>query len=126
MFNRFILDKHLNDVYDVEGYTTSEVLCQFYEKIRELLTEFNRVEINNEEFKKVVSKKLEYLLGEGLTLEVAENISEMYNDGRLETIINKEVLEDILQKLNDVTDLAESNERKITELERRIAELERK
>ena len=86
MFNKYILDKHLNDVYDVEGYTTSEVLCQFYEKISELITEVNRVGIDNEEFKKVVSQKIEYLLGEGLALEVAENITEMYNDGRLETI----------------------------------------
>ena len=111
MFNKFILDKHLNDVYDVEGYTTSEVLCQFYEKIKELLTEFNRLEINNEEFKKVVAQKLEYLLGEGLALEVADNISEMYNDGRLETIINQDVLGDITQR--------------IEELESRVAELER-
>ena len=111
MFNRFILDKHLNDVYDVEGYTTSEVLCQFYEKIREILAEFNRLEINNEEFKKVVSQKLQYLLGEGMALEVAENISEMYNDGRLETIINQEVLAEINQRLE--------------ELEGRIAQLER-
>ena len=111
MFNRFILDKHLDDVYDVEGYTTSEVLCQFYEKIREILTEFNRLEINNEEFKKVVSKKLDYLLGEGMTLEVAENISEMYNDGRLETIINQEVLSEINQRLEEL-------EGRITDLER--------
>ena len=112
MFNKYILDKHLNDVYDVEGYATSEVLCQFYEKISEIITEVNRIGIDNEEFKKVVSQKIEYLLGEGLALEVAENITEMYNDGRLETIINQEVLQEISQRID--------------ELEGRIAELERK
>ena len=111
MINRYILDKHLNDVYDVEGYTTSEVLCQFYEKISEIITEVNKVNIDNEEFKKVVSQKIEYLLGEGLALEVADNISEMYNDGRLETVINQDVLGDITQR--------------IEELESRVAELER-
>ena len=128
MINRYILDKHLNDVYDVEGYTTSEVLCQFYEKISEIITEVNKVNIDNEEFKKVVSQKIEYLLGEGLALEVAENITEMYNDGRLETIINQEVFGDINQRLEDTSNLAETNERKITELDRKtlqkLAELE--
>ncbi len=128
MFNRYILDKHLNDVYDVEGYTTSEVLCQFYEKIREIITEVNKVTINNEEFKKVVSQKIEYLLGEGLALEVADNITEMYNDGRLETIINQEVFGNINQRLEDTSNLAESNERKIAELDRKtvqkLAEME--
>ena len=57
--SRFILDKHLNDVYDVEGYTTSEVLCEFYKKIHELTEEVNRLEINIEEFKKVVIKQVE-------------------------------------------------------------------
>lgn len=122
MFDRYILDKHLNDVYDVEGYTTSEVLCKFYEKISEIITEVNRVGIDNEEFKKVVSQKIEYLLGEGLALEVAENITEMYNDGRLETIINQEVFGDINQRLEDTTELAESNERKITELDRKTVQ----
>ena len=57
--SRFILDKYLNDVYDVEGYTTSEVLCKFHEKITELIEEMNRLEINVEEFKKVVIKQVE-------------------------------------------------------------------
>ena len=56
---RFILDKHLDDVYDVEGYTTSEVLCKFHEKITELIEEMNRLEINLEEFKKVVIRQVE-------------------------------------------------------------------
>ena len=59
MFNRYILDKHLNDVYDVEGYTTSEVLCLFHEKITEIIEEMNRLEINLEEFKKVIIKQVE-------------------------------------------------------------------
>ena len=96
---RFILDKHLEDVYDVEGYTTSEVLCQFHKKITELIEEINRLDINVEEFKKVVSQKLEYLLNEGLTLEVSENIKEMYVDGRLETIINEKVFADLIKRV---------------------------
>lgn len=56
---RFILDKHLDDVYDVEGYTTSEVLCKFHEKITELIEEMNRLEINLEEFKKIVIRQVE-------------------------------------------------------------------
>lgn len=102
MFNKFLLDKHLNDVYDVEGYTTSEVLCKFYEKIRELITEFNRVEINNEEFKKVVSEKLEFLLGEGLANEVAERLNELYENGELGSLINDVLLSDINNKVTKV------------------------
>lgn len=59
MNNRFILDKYLRDVYDVEGYTTSEVLCLFHEKISEIIEEMNRLEINLEEFKKVVIRQVE-------------------------------------------------------------------
>ena len=126
--SRFILDKYLNDVYDVEGYTTSEVLCEFYNKIHEVITLANETNINNEEFKKVVSKKIEYLLGEGLANEVANIITTMYNDGRLKTIITEQIFTEINNKINKNTEDIERNSSNITLLERnmirQLAEME--
>ena len=61
MFNINILDKYLNDVYDVEGYTTSEVLCKFNEKINEIIDEFNRIDDNFTDLDTNVNEKLTYV-----------------------------------------------------------------
>ena len=91
MFNINILDKYLNDVYDVEGYTTSEVLCKFHEKINEIIDEFNRIDENFINLDTNVNEKLTYLLNEGLTIEVSNKVIEMYKNGKLERLINEKL-----------------------------------
>ena len=59
MYDDFIFSKRLDDVYDCEGYTTSEVLSYFYDKINDFVERFNELEGTTQE-------RLDYLLGEGL------------------------------------------------------------
>ena len=68
MYDDFIFSKRLYDVYDCEGYTTAEVLSYFYDKINDYVERFNELEGTTQE-------RLEYLLGEGLSLEVANKIN---------------------------------------------------
>ena len=109
--NRFFLDKYLNDVYDVEGYTTAEVLCKFHEKITKLIDEFNKIDNKFIDLDTNVNEKLTYLLNEGLTTEVSNKIIEMYNNGKLESLINDKLFNainsQIIQKanINDITNL---------------------
>ena len=95
MFNINILDKYLNDVYDVEGYTTAEVLCKFHEKINEIIDEFNRIDEEFTDLETNTNEKINYLLNEGLKEEVATKLIEMKNNGELENIINNSVFNEI-------------------------------
>ena len=55
MNDEFIFNKRLFDVYDCEGYTTSEVLSYFYKKINDFVKKFNELEDKTNE-------RLDYLL----------------------------------------------------------------
>ena len=118
MFNINILDKYLNDVYDVEGYTTAETLCKFHEKINEIIDEFNRIDDNFIDLDTNVNEKLTYLLNEGLTTEVSNKVIEMYNNGKLESLINDKLFNTINSQINQK---AEKNE--ITNLQTQINNL---
>ena len=97
MNDEFIFNKRLGDVYDCEGYTTSEVLSYFYEKINDFVERFNELEGTTQE-------RLDYLLGEGLSLEVANKINEMYKNGTLQEIINNNLFSDLSTKVNNKID----------------------
>ena len=94
MYDDFIFNKRLYDVYDCEGYTTAEVLSYFYEKINEFFQKFNELEDTTNE-------RLEYLLGEGLSLEVAKKINELYENGKLADLLNKTMLDDLNKIVTD-------------------------
>ena len=44
MIKDLYFKRPLNDVYDVEGYTTSEILSVFYSKFKEIITAFNNID----------------------------------------------------------------------------------
>ena len=92
MYDEFIFNKRLYDVYDCEGYTTSEVLSYFYKKINDYVAKFDESEMTTNE-------RLDYLLGEGLSIEVAKVINGMYEDGRLAEILNKALLDKKITKI---------------------------
>lgn len=70
------LNCNIFSVYDYDGCTIQELLCQFFEKINEC------VDISNATF-----KLAEWLVSVGLEQEVARVLNEWYVNGKLEDII---------------------------------------
>lgn len=93
MIDDFIFNKRLGDVYDCEGYTTAEVLSYFYKKINDFVERFNELEGTTQE-------RLDYLLGEGLSIEVAKKINELYENGMLSQIINNQIFGELNDKID--------------------------
>lgn len=101
MESDFYFNKRLNDVYDCEGYTTSEVLSFFFKKIEDYVNKFDKLEGTTNE-------RLDYLLGEGLNTEVSNLINQMYENGKLQEIINNRLLSDLNTKVNNKIDKIET------------------
>ena len=66
------------DVYDYDGLSMQELLCQFFTRLNEVITTTNEVK-----------NLVDYLVGEGLKLEVAEKLNTWLLDGTLAGIINE-------------------------------------
>lgn len=79
---------HLNcntySVYDYEAMSMQELLSTFYTKINQVVEQTNDI-----------SSVVRYLKDEGLRIETAQKLAEMYEDGTLKEIINKEIFDDL-------------------------------
>ena len=84
---------HLNcnqfSVYDYEAMSMQELLSTFYSKIQECVKQSNEV-----------IDLADWLVNEGLTKEVADNLVKWLNDGTLETIINKNIFEELHKSIS--------------------------
>lgn len=90
------LDKHnLNcnifSVYDYDGLTMQELLCQFFTKINEC------IEVSNNSL-----SFLEWLKSIGLKEEVAIYLDKMVTDGTLNNIINHSIFNELSSKIESV------------------------
>lgn len=102
------LKKSLNhiSVYDLNTYTAIELYYALATKTNEVITELSRFEgvISDEIIEQ--NEKLTYLLGEGLNIEVINQLNKMYENGDFEELINHSVFEGLNNKitsaLNDI------------------------
>ena len=85
--------EHLNcnifSVYDYDGLSINELLCQFFTKINEC------VDVSNNTI-----KLSEWLVNEGLSVEVSKNIERWLHDGTLNNIINRDIFNELNNKLD--------------------------
>ena len=75
------LNCNVFSVYDYDGESLQELLCQFYTKINECVDKTNES-----------SNLINWLVGEGLSTEVAKKLVEWHKNGELENIINQSLL----------------------------------
>ena len=75
------LNCNVFDVYDYDGLSMQELLCQFFTKISEC------VKVSNETI-----DLASWLVNEGLEQEVVENLVSLINDGTIEELINVNLL----------------------------------
>ena len=85
------LTRLLTQAYDFEGFTTQEVWSRIAQRMNIIIEHFNYLDSKFNNQKENVDKKLEYLLNEGLTEQVARQIVLLVDDGTMEEIINTNV-----------------------------------
>ena len=86
------LNCNIFDVYNYDGLSMQELLCQFFTKINECIKTSNET-IN----------LAEWLVNEGLKQEVAIKLTNWLNDGTLEDLINITLFENLNKKIDNVS-----------------------
>ena len=117
------ITRMLTQAYDFDGFTTQEVWSRIAQRMNIIVEHFNYLDSKFNNQKETVDKKLDYLLNEGLTEQVARQILLRIDDGTMEEIINTNVFNglnttiknnklDIESKLNNYK---EENNNKLNE-----------
>lgn len=87
-------------VEDMCQYTIAQLVVKIANKVNELVNEVWRFETDVQEIVKTQNENIQYLLGEGLHLEVENIFDGWVNDGTFDTLINQSAL----KKVNDRID----------------------
>lgn len=85
------LTRMLTQAYDFDGFTTQEVWSRIAQRMNIIVEHFNYLDSKFNNQKENVNKKLEYLLNDGLTEQVARQILLRIDDGTMEELINTNV-----------------------------------
>ena len=86
------LNCNIFSVYDYDGLTITELLCQFFTKINEC------IDVSNETI-----DLAKWLVNEGLEIEVAKKLVMWLEDGTLENIINVNLFNSLNEKINGLS-----------------------
>ena len=81
------LTRILTQAYDFDGFTTQEVWSRIAQRMNIIVDHFNYLDSKFNDQKENFDKKLDYLLNEGLTEQVARQILLRIEDGTMEEII---------------------------------------
>ena len=96
------LNCNVFDVYSYNGLSMQDLLCQFFTKINECITVSNgTLDLAN------------WLVNEGLEIEVVKKLMIWLEDGTLENIINVNLFNTLNEKINDVKSKLETKSNKI-------------
>lgn len=100
-FNNIGMDKIVSSIYDFGGMSEQETWSKFAQKINIIIEHFNYLDKKFENEKELNKEKLDYLLGEGLTEQVAKELLEKILDGTIGKLINETLLKDINNKVDN-------------------------
>ena len=101
-FNNIGLARELTSCYDFLGFTEQEVWSRIAQKINIIIEHFNYLDKKIENEKENNKAKFDYLLGEGLSEQVAKYLLEKISDGTIGKLINETLLKDIYDKVDEV------------------------
>lgn len=103
------LNCNVFSVYDYCGVSIQELLCQFYTKINEC------VDISNKTI-----NLTEWLVNEGLSLEVAKKLDLWLQDGTIQSLLNEKIFNELNEKIrkntNDILEIKEQLNNKNVDL----------
>lgn len=89
-------------VYDLNTYTAIELYYRIANKLNEVINELLRYEIAVSEQIIEQNNCLQYLLNEGLKIEVVDKINSMVADGTMDTIINHNIFNALNNKIDNM------------------------
>ena len=95
------LTRMLTQAYDFDGFTTKEVWSRISQRMNIIVDHFKYLDSKFNDQKENVDKKLEYLLNQGLTEQVARQIVLLVDDGTMEEIINTNVFNSLNTKIEN-------------------------
>ena len=95
-------------VQDMERYTALELIMKVANKVNELVNEVWRFETDVQESLRTQNENIQYLLGEGLHLEVGNIFDGWVQDGTFDTLINQSALKKVNERIDEVQ--AQTNE----------------
>lgn len=102
--NKCLIDWNVNySVYPYNGYTINEVLMQFFDAINNGIITIN-------EYTSVVHALNDWIRKEGLEKEVVKALEDMYENGKLEQIINNKIFIDINNDISRLKPIVLKNE----------------
>ena len=100
------LTRMLTQSYDFEGFTTQEVWSRIAQRMNIIIEHFNYLESTVKDKQELIDKKLEYLINEGLTIEIAKAIKEKIDDGTIKNIVDEQIFTELRTSItNNYNDL---------------------
>lgn len=100
-------------VYPYNSYTINELLMQFFNSINDCIDVVN-------DYVKMVDELIEWVKKEGLENAVKEELENMYDNGKLADIINKQIFSELNDKINQALEDIKNNENSINDLSNNI------
>ena len=88
-------------VEDMCQYTIAQLVVKIANKVNELVDEVWRFESDVQEILKTQNENIQYLLGEGLHLEVENIFDGWVQDGTFDTLINQSALKKVNERIDE-------------------------
>ena len=100
------LTRMLTQSYDFEGFTVQEVWSRIAQRMNIIIEHFNYLERTVKDKQELIDKKLDYLINEGLTIEIAKAVKEKIEDGTIKDIVDDQIFTELRTSItNNYNDL---------------------
>ena len=100
------LTRMLTQSYDFDGFTEQEVWSRIAQRMNIIIEHFNYLENTVKDKQELIDKKLDYLINEGLTIEIAKAVKEKIEDGTIKDIVDQQIFTELRTSItNNYNDL---------------------
>ena len=89
------LTRILTQSYDFDGFTSQEVWSRIAQRMNIIIEHFNYLESTVKDKQELIDKKLDYLINEGLTIEIAKAVKEKIEDGTIKDIVDEQIFTEL-------------------------------
>ena len=89
------LTRILTQSYDFDGFTEQEVWSRIAQRMNIIIEHFNYLENTVKDKQELIDKKLDYLINEGLTIEIAKAVKEKIEDGTIKDIVDEQIFTEL-------------------------------
>ena len=89
------LTRMLTQSYDFDGFTPQEVWSRIAQRMNIIIEHFNYLESTVKDKQEIIDKKLDYLINEGLTVEIAKAVKEKIEDGTIKDIVDEQIFTEL-------------------------------